>query len=153
MPTSTSHGFPYVEPERHDELSSGHPAPPQAEARGERRANGTWTKGARTAQSQGGKSIAGRGRALVHLGGATKSVKALRRALRTEVASTVGGGVCGVAASLIIRWASDKTELAEKAKAAGDLESFRKLTESARIEEPCETCRPYPSRARSPRAA
>jgi hypothetical protein len=134
MPEHVSHGFRYVEPERHDELSDGVAAPVQAEAGGERRANGTWAKGARTAQSKGGKAMAGRGRALVHHGAASKGARALRRALRSEVASTVGGGVCGVASSLMIRWAADKTELAEKAKAAGDLDSFRKLTESARMD-------------------
>ena len=134
MPESNSHGFPYVEPPRHDELPSGTPAPTQSDARGERRADGKWAKGARTAQSKGGKAMAGRGRALVHYGAASKGARALRRALRSEIASTVGAGRCGVAASLMLRWASDKTELAEKAKTSGDLESFRKLTESARMD-------------------
>lgn len=134
MPAHRSHGFAYVEPERHDELSDGVAAPVQTEARSERTAKGQWVKGARTAQSKGGKAIAGRGRALVHYGAASKGARALRRALRTEVASTVGGGMCGVASSLMIRWAADKTDLAEKAKAAGDLETFRKLTESARMD-------------------
>jgi hypothetical protein len=89
--------------------------------------------GARTAQRAGGQAIKGQA-VMVHRKALSKPAKALHRRLCREVAQAVGGGVCGVAASLMIRWAADKTELAEKAKAAGDLDAFRKLAESARMD-------------------
>lgn len=132
MPSHRSHDFPYVEPERHDELSDGVPVQPQAEARSERTERGRWRKGARTAQSAGGKSHKGMPR--LSRNALTKAGKSLHRTLCGELAIGVGGGVCGVAASLFLRWAADKTELAEKAKEAGDLDLFRKLSESARMD-------------------
>jgi hypothetical protein len=51
-----------------------------------------------------------------------------------EVSSTVGGGVCGAAPSLFLRWAADKAAMAEKAKKADDTDRFCKLTESARMD-------------------
>jgi hypothetical protein len=51
MPDHLSHGRPYVQPERHDELSDGVAAAAQNEARAERTGRGQWVKGARTAQT------------------------------------------------------------------------------------------------------
>jgi hypothetical protein len=46
----------------------------------------------------------------------------------------VGGGRCGVAASLFLKFASQKTAAAEVAYQAGDFEMHRKLSESARMD-------------------
>jgi hypothetical protein len=135
MPESHSHGFAYVEPERHDELSPGVPESTreQAPARGERTTGGRWAKGARTAQRQGGESHRGKHK-LVRGKALTKAASALHRALCVETAQTEGGGVCDRRSSLMLRWAADKTEMAEKAKAAGDVETYRRLSESARMD-------------------
>jgi hypothetical protein len=133
MPTSTSHGRAYIEPERHDELSSGVAVPPQAEAREERTADGKWRKGARTAQSAGGQSHRGKPK-LVRGKALTKAASALHRGLCIETAQTEGGGICDRRASLMLRWAAEKTEMAEKAKADGDVDLYRRLTESARMD-------------------
>ena len=133
MSTSKQHGFSgYVEAPRPDDDVGGIPANEHAEARAERTPTGQWTKGAKTAQTKGGKARKGSTK-LSHVGG-TKEARSLRRALGREIASSVGGGTCDVAASLFLRWAADKAEMAEKAKAEGDAESFRKLTESARMD-------------------
>jgi hypothetical protein len=134
MPESKSHQFPYVEPPRHDELPTGTPAPApeHADARAERTPDGRWVQGAARAQSAGG--LTRRGKPRLTRTKLTKAASALHRTLCREVASSVGGGVCGVAASLFLRWAADKTELAEQAKARGDDDMFRKLSESARMD-------------------
>jgi hypothetical protein len=58
----------------------------------------------------------------------------LRKALSGEIARTVGGGECGIAASLFLKWAAQKTAAAEEAYVAGDYETHRKLSESARMD-------------------
>ena len=135
MPEARSHGFPYVEPPRHDELPEGVPGPlpEQGSAREERTAGGQWRKGASTAQRAGGESHRGKPK-LVRGKALTKAGSSLHRALCAETSAAEGGGVCDRRASLMLRWAADKTELAERAKATGDIELFRKLTESARMD-------------------
>jgi hypothetical protein len=92
------------------------------------------------AGSDGGKRRKGTTRLSHHIDSATLSpesarrARALRRALAGEIAATVGGGVCGVAVSLLVKFAAQKTACAEDAFNAGDLEAFRKLTESARMD-------------------
>jgi hypothetical protein len=63
-----------------------------------------------------------------------KRARTLRRAVAGEIARTVGGGVCGIAASLFVKFAAQKTAAAEEAYQAGDYETHRKLTESARMD-------------------
>ena len=113
---------------------------PQASAGGERRADGTLEQGARTVPSLGGKASKGRTQ-LSHVIVAPtltehsqRRARVLRRALSGEVARTVGGGHCGIAASLFIKFAAQKTAAAEEAFTAGDFETHRKLSESARMD-------------------
>jgi len=140
MPGSRSHGFAYVEPPRHDELPDGVPVSAQAEAGGERRENGTLAQGARTTPSKGGKAHKHTTRLSHRLEAPAldpeyaKRARGLQRGLRVEIAFTVGGGVCGIAASLFIKFAAQKTAAAEAAYKAGDFETHRKLSESARMD-------------------
>jgi hypothetical protein len=141
MPETRSHGFPYVEPPRHDELTAGVPA---ARSGPQKRDAGRLTPGpdgsAREAGARGGASHKGRTRLSHHIEAPTLSetsqrrARVLRRALAGEIASTVGGGRCGIAASLFVKFAAQKTAAAEEAFAKGDFETHRKLTESARMD-------------------
>lgn len=96
-----------------DELPLGVQAPPQASAGGERRADGTWAPGARTAQAAGGRATRGKSRLAARLGLASlpddsavrpymASAARFRRVQCAELARTVGGGVCGPAPSSIV---------------------------------------------------
>lgn len=96
-----------------DELSLGVQAPPQASARGERRANGTFAPGARTVQSSGGRATRGKTRLAAKLGlnqlppdasfaEYRRAAVTFRRVQCAELARTVGGGVCGPAPSSIV---------------------------------------------------
>jgi len=142
MPESHSHAFPYVEPERHDELSPGVPAPDvvQERAGAERRPDGTLVQGARTVPSMGGKARKGETQLSHRIESAKlrpnslRRARTLRQALSCEIAATVGGGVCGIAASLFLKFASQKTAAAEEAFAAGDYETHRRESESARMD-------------------
>lgn len=111
MPDRHSHGRNYMSPEPHQELSGGEPAPKRP-ARRPTRAELALVKG----QPLSPESAA------------------LHKVLCREAAAYEGGGECDARASLFLRWAADKTGLAEKAKAEGDLDMFRKLTESARMD-------------------
>src|SRR5580692_11435479 len=141
MPVSQSHGRPYVEPERHDELSPGIPA---GRSGAQKRDAGRFTAGASGSAVQagaaGGGKHKGRTKLSHDIGGAsltstsTKRARTLRRVLASEIAATVGGGRCGVAASLFIKFAAQKTAAAEEAFERGDFEAHRKLSESARMD-------------------
>lgn len=141
MPDHRSHGFAYIEPERHDELSAGLAAVRTGE---QKRDVGRFMPGAdgsaALAGAKGGGKHKGRTRLSHRIDAGTltptsvKRARTLRRALSGEIAATVGGGVCGVAASLFIKFASQKTAAAEEAFAKGDYETHRKLTESARMD-------------------
>lgn len=138
MPENVKNGVPYIEPERHNEMSNG--VAVQVDAGGERRPDGTLAQGARTIPAMGGKARKGRTR-LSHVleGGklapeSLKRARALRRALSGEVSATVGGGHCGIAASLFLKFAAQKTAAAEEAFERGDYETHRKLSESARMD-------------------
>ena len=61
-------------------------------------------------------------------------VQQLHKALSSELATTVGNGQCGVAASLLLRFAAQKTAVAEAALKAGDHETHRRFAESARAD-------------------
>ena len=143
MPTSSSHSFPgYVEPRRPDELDTGVAAPAQAKASEERKAGGRGIPpGARFVPQLGGRAHKHTTRLSHRMEPTeaiapeyTKRARALRNALRLEIARTVGGGVCGIAASLFIKFAAQKTAAAEAAYADGAFETHRKLTESARMD-------------------
>jgi hypothetical protein len=141
MPDHNSHHFPYMAPERHDELSAGIPA---ARSGTRKRDAGRFTPGpsgsATEAGAEGGNKRKGRTKLSHDIGGAsltptsTKRARTLRRVLAGEVASTVGAGHCGVAASLFIKFAAQKTAAAEEAFERGEFEAHRKLSESARMD-------------------
>jgi hypothetical protein len=139
-PERISHGVPYQEPERHNALTEGVPAPVQVPTGDERRPDGTFAPGAKTLQAKGGKAKKGEPHLSHHLTAPTlpkkyeKQARSLRTALRAEVASTVGAGTCGIAPSLFIKFAAMKTAAAEDLFQKGDFEGFRKLAESARMD-------------------
>lgn len=140
MPTAYKNGVPYEEVPRHDEPVVGVAEPAQAEAGGERRQNGTLAQGASTIPTLGGKAHKGRTSLSHRLEAPTLSAlyaaraRTLRNALTRETARDFGGGVCGVAASLFLKFASQKTAAAEEAFTKGDFETHRKLSESARMD-------------------
>lgn len=141
MPTARSHGHEYIEPPRHDELPTGVPAPEQAPAGGEKRPDGTIAPGAREIPARGGRAHRNTTRLSHRFEGPetlppeyVKRAKGLQRALRAETARSFGGGQCGIAASLFIKWAAQKTAAAEQAYVAGEFETHRKLSESARMD-------------------
>ncbi len=141
MPEHRSHDFPYVEPPRHDELSAGIAAAPSGP---QNRDAGKLTAGpdgsAREAGARGGAAHRGRTRLSHRIDAPTlteasqRRARVLRRALAGELAAGVGGGHCGIAASLFIKFAAQKTAAAEEAFAAGNFETHRKLSESARMD-------------------
>ena len=142
MPGHTSHGKAYIEPERHDELSDGVPdGALQEQARAEHKAGaGRIPKGASAIATLGGKSRKGK-TYLSHSLDSTalppediRRARTLRNANAAEIAATVGGGECGVGASLLLKFCAQKTAAAEAAFRAGDFETFRKLSESARMD-------------------
>jgi hypothetical protein len=141
MPESTSHAFPYVEPPRHDELPTGVPAPSSTQVK---RTGRSFTGGpegsAVRAGAKGGSKHKGTTRLSHTIDAPTltatsvQRARVLRRALSAELAAGVGGGRCGIAASLFLKFASQKTAAAEEAFQAGDFETHRKLSESARMD-------------------
>lgn len=129
-----------------NELPLGVQAPAQENAGGERRADGTFARGARTMQSAGGKATRGKSRLARKLGLAKlatdadvrpymTSAAAFRRAQCAELAKTVGGGVCGPAPSSMV--ASAALSLAwsrffsDRAAATGDAELATKAIRMA----------------------
>jgi hypothetical protein len=139
MPTATSHDRPYIEPERHDELSDGTPAVVQAEAGAERTADGRLAPGARTVPSLGGLAQKGTTKLSHRIESASlpepygRQARALRRATCAELARTVGGGVCGIIPSLFVRHASVATALAAQALDEGDKDRAVKFAEASRM--------------------
>ncbi len=141
MPAHRSHGREYQEPPRHDELSAGIPA---GRAGVKKRDSGRFTSGADGSASEagadGGKSHKGRTHLSHRIDAPTltatsqKRARTLRKALSGEIARSLGGGHCGIAASLFIKFAAQKTAAAEEAFQAGDYETHRKLSESARMD-------------------
>jgi len=124
-------GVPRIEVLPVDELPAGVQAPQQAPSTGERKTDGTWTKGARTDQSQGGRSRAGTTRLARRMGLAgveddpafapyRRAAADFRRAHVMGLARSVGGGRCGPAPASII------------ASAAWQLAASRFLFDTAR---------------------
>jgi hypothetical protein len=139
MPTAKSHGRPYIEAERHDELTDGTPARVQDDAGAERKADGTLAKGALAVPRLGGKARKGTTALSHHIEGAgplgayAKRARYFRRAAAHELAVTVGGGTCGVVPSALLKLAAQAMALAEAALEAGDVDAHRKLGETARM--------------------
>jgi hypothetical protein len=109
-------GQPHIENPMKD-LPTGVQAPEQAPSKGERRRDGTFTKGARTAQSEGGKSRRETTRLARRLGLSTvpdcaefapykKAAVDFRRSHCSSIARSVGGGFCGPGPSSIVATAS-----------------------------------------------
>jgi hypothetical protein len=123
-------GAPHVEVLPAGELPAGVQARAHATAGGERRPDGTFAPGARTAQSAGGQATRGRSRLTARLGLVTlaegdafapyrKAAATFRRVQCAELARTVGGGVCGpgpssvvASAALALAWSRHLSDLA-----------------------------------------
>lgn len=117
MPVERSQGQPRPLVPRPDELPAGVQATEQAEAREERTERGTWTKGARTAQSKGGRALKNR-TALSHQAGLDPiltltafrpylaQAKPFAKAEASAIARTVGGGELGPGPASIVVSAS-----------------------------------------------
>lgn len=130
-------GVPRVEVLPPDELPMGVQATAQASAGGERRPDGTFAPGARTMQAAGGRATRGKSRLTARLGLSTlgegdafrpyrSSAATFRRVQCSELARTVGGGVCGpgpssvvASAALALAWSRF---LSDQAAATGDPE-------------------------------
>jgi len=144
MPEVRQHGQPRQEPERHDELSKGTPADVVPVPAGTpKRSGGRFVADSAETKanaSKGGSSKRGSTKLSHAIEGvklapeSVRHARVLRRTLTTEIATTVGGGVCGVAASLFIKFAAQKTAAAEEAFERGDFEAHRRLSESARMD-------------------
>ena len=132
----------YVEPERHDELTTGVPRDVEpVQAGDQKRAVGRFQPGesrTRVLASRGGAAHRGRTHLSHSVAAPTLSAnsvrraRALRRALAAEIAATVGGGEPSIFAALLIKCAAVKMAAAEEATERGDFENHRKLSESAR---------------------
>ncbi len=139
MPSHKSHGRAYIEPPRHDELPDGVASPP-VNAGGEKRPDGTFAPGNTALAKLGGARSKGTTKLSHKIVGAKLTAtsvtraRTLRKVLTGEIAKSVGGGFCGVAASLLIKFAAQKTAAAEEAFERGDFELHRKLSESARMD-------------------
>lgn len=118
MPVQKSQGALRPQAPRPDELPEGVQAAEQAEHRAERRSDGTFAPGARTAQRKGGKARAGKTR-LATLGALgprlmadpgfkpfLQAAKDYERAQTAQLARTVGGGFCGPGPASLITTAS-----------------------------------------------
>jgi hypothetical protein len=120
-------GVPHVEVLPADELPAGVQATALASAGTERRSDGTFAPGARTAQRAGGLATRGRSRLTVRLGLATLPSSAAFGPYRasaatfrcSELARSVGGGVCGpgpssvvASAALALAWSRYLSDLA-----------------------------------------
>lgn len=143
MPVSKSHDRDYIEPERHDELSEGTPAPTgeQRDASRERKGGARGiAPGSSLVPSMGGKARKGRSK-LTHdvpdalpVSDRLKSrARYARRRMATELARTVGGGTCGMLASAFIKLGVEDMAMREAAMAEGKRDEARKLGESARM--------------------
>lgn len=138
MPVRRSHGHARVEPPRPGELPAGVPAEPSGSPKRTSQRFERGTDAARESGAKGGAASRGRTK-LSHMiepgklsAESIRRARTLRRALSHEIAQEAGGGVCGIAASLLVKWAAAKTAAAEEAFARGSYDLYRKLTDSAR---------------------
>lgn len=140
MTLQKSHGKTYPMVAKPAKLPKGVQAGEQAEAGEERRANGTFAKGASTAQRKGGHALKKR-TALSHAAGIADvatlpafapylaKAHAFHRAHCGELARSVGGGECGPAPSVISLSAALQQAAArywfDQAAASGDPAAFQ----------------------------
>lgn len=125
-----------------DELGPGVQATGTPEARGERRPDGRWLPGTRTAQSKGGRAIKSR-TALSHdprlaevadLPGFepyARHARAFEKAERARLAGAVGGGQIGAGPSLVVRLAALQSAASLFHFARGDFALGSKLANDA----------------------
>ncbi len=138
-PVVQSHGKPYAEPERADELSAGVAVASQGSARGERTVEGRFLPGSRTVPTLGGKATKGATRLSHRIDSETladayqKRARTFRRMTCAELARTVGGGLCGIIPSLFVKHASVATALSEMALDKGDTDRAVKYAEASRM--------------------
>jgi hypothetical protein len=132
-----------MQPDRHDELSSGVPADDheQRSASAERKAGGPGIPpGATVVPAEGGRARKGRTQ-LTHAVPETLPVsdtlkrraRYARKRIATELARTVGGGACGMLASLMVKLGVEDAAMREAALAEGKVDLARRLGESARM--------------------
>lgn len=139
MPSHKSHGHEYVEPPRHDELPDGVVVTP-APTGHEKTPDGRFAPGCTELARRGGSRSKGTTKLSHKIVGAklteqsVRRARTLRKAITSEIARGVGGGYCGIAASLFIKYSAQKSAAAEEAFERGDFELFRKLSESARMD-------------------
>lgn len=130
-------------PARHDELSDGAPADGavQASASQERKAGGRGiAPGASLVPAMGGRARKGRSKLTHEVPDALPVSEALKRRARfarrkvcAEWARDVGGGRCGIVASLLAKLGVEDLTMREQAMAEGKTDLARKLGESARM--------------------
>jgi hypothetical protein len=143
MPESTSHAFPYIEPERHDELSAGTPAPDHAQrdASQERKAGARGiAPGATLVPAMGGRARKGSTKLTHEVPAALpvsdtlkRRARFARRRMTAELAREVGGGRCGMLASAFVKLGIEDMAMREAALAEGKRDEARRLGESARM--------------------
>ncbi len=134
MPVQTSHDKPYPTAPRADELPEGTPGPSRTESPSDRGPGGKFTRGNSLARA-GGKATAGKTKLAARLGlrgipaGSDfapykAAATAFRKAQCSELARTVGGGVCGPAPSSMVASAALQLAwsryLSDRAAAEGD---------------------------------
>ena len=141
--TQQSHDGRYPMVPRSDELMSGVQATEQAEAGDERRTGGTWAKGARTAQSKGGKALKHQ-TALSHRTGLAgllalpafkpylAQARAFAKAHVATLARSVGGGECGAGPASVVTTAALQLAASrycfDQASTTGDADLFLKAS-------------------------
>lgn len=144
MPDPKYADKPYLPgPERHDELSEGSPRPDdeQRAASQERKAGGRGiAPGATIVPAMGGRARKGRTKLTHEVPSALPVSDALKRRARfarrkvcSEIARDVGGGRCGMLASLFVKLGVEDAAMREAALAEGKREEARRLGESARM--------------------
>ena len=139
-------GSPRIEVLPADELPKGVQATEHAEAGSERRGNGTFAKGASTAQSKGGRTRKETTALSARLGLGSlaedpaflpykRSAATFRRTHCTSLARTVGGGTCGTGPSSIVATAAWQLAasryLFDRAAQSGDPALFEKASRLA----------------------
>jgi hypothetical protein len=142
VPVYPSHGRPYPQPPRANELPEGIPDQARSESPTDRGPAGRFARGNALAR-QGGKALAGKSRLASRLtladgsdlGPYKRAAVSFRRAQCAALASSVGGGYCGpgpssmvASAALQLMWARF---FSDQATATGDAEMVVKASKLA----------------------
>ena len=145
MPVERSHGRPYPQASRADELPVGVPDVARAESPGDRGEGGRFAAG-NTLAVVGGRSKAGKGRLASRLGLGKlpegndfapykASASTFRRAQCGELARHVGGGICGPGPSSLVASAALQLAwsryLSDQAALTGDADAALKASKLA----------------------